>query len=467
MALFIWGGLLLYRAFVMDITNDEAYSFMLVNKPAVHMLPTTANTHWLNSFFIALLNGLFGDAVWVIRLQAVLAGILMAMVIRQIFKTMHPRSAWLLAIACILLNNYLLDFFSLARGYGLALPLLCAAFYYLIHSGERSRFPVYTFLSLAVLANFTTIYFLVAWAIWDFIALFRRRALKSWFSLQGWSERWPMYLMLILSIPLILYIKYVTGDLEEGQKNGFLADTLGVFIERSYAFLSHNMAWYLAVFWILFLVLFYILHRRHLERGWRILFELSGIVFVLIHFNYYVLHIPFPFGRTSFFFVVPLMLLVCYAVIALFRRAPRLWLQLLTSLIILFQCGYFIHYRHIDSSQEWSKQQGLSACFQDLYHIEKKQVYHRRLVMSIDHYGSYENYYRFLFPDQVPQKLFVYDRTGYQNISPQDTHSFQEADYLLMYGNYKPFLDTLLPPSHRKILKHYPRMHSDLIQVLH
>lgn len=463
----MWGALLLYRAIVLDITNDEAYSFMLVDKPAMHMLPATANTHWLNSFFIALLNGLFGHAVWVIRLHAVLAGMFMAVVLHQTFRNMQPRSAWLLAVAGILFNNYLLDFFSLARGYGLALPLLCAAFYYLIHSGGRSRFPVYTFLALSVLANFTTIYFLVAWAMWDFIALFRQGALKSWFSKQGWSERWPMYLVLLVSIPLILYIKYVTGDLEEGQKNGFLADTLGVFIERSYVFLSHDLAWYLALFWILFLGLFYILHRRHLERGWRILFELCGLVFVLIHFNFYVLHIPFPFGRTSFFFVVPLMLLVCYALIALFRRAPKPWLQLITGLMILFQCGYFILSRHIDASLEWSKQQGLSTCFRDLYHIEQKQVYHCRLVMSIDHYGSYENYYRFLFPDQVPQKLFVYDRTGYQDINPQDTHFFQEADYLLMYGNYQPFLDSLLPTSHRKILKHYPRMQSDLIQVFH
>lgn len=466
-ACMVWGAFLLYRAFVMDITNDEAYSFMLVDKPAVHMLPTTANTHWLNSFLLALLNGLFGHTVWILRWHVVLAGMGMAWVLRLIFKTIAPGSLWLFAASCILLNNYLVDFYSLARGYALALPLLCAAFYYLIRSGGQSRFPVYAFLSVSVLANFTSIYFLLAWSLWDFADLLRQRKLKLWFSKTGWNERWPMYLVLSWSLPVILYIKYVTGDLEEGQKNGFLADTLGVFIERSYPFLNHSMVWYLSLIWILLLLLFYLFHRRHLERGWRILFELCGMVIGLIHFNFYVLDIPFPFGRTSFFFVVPLMLLFCYAITALLQRAPRTWLQVLTGLMILFQCTCFMLYRHVDTSLEWSKQQGLSACFRDLYHIEKKQVYHRRLVMSIDHYGCYENYYRYLYPDQVPEKLFVYDRSGYESVQPQDTHFFQEADYLLMYGNYEPFLDTLLPPTHRKTLKHYPRMQSDLIQVLH
>ena len=52
-----------------SITNDEAYSFYLVKTNYINALVGTANTHWVNSFFIKLETLVLGNEVWMWRLH--------------------------------------------------------------------------------------------------------------------------------------------------------------------------------------------------------------------------------------------------------------------------------------------------------------------------------------------------------------------------------------------------------------
>ena len=55
----VLGCWVIYRSFILEMTNDEAYSFFNVSTRHLQMMIGTANTHWLNSFFILILFFVF------------------------------------------------------------------------------------------------------------------------------------------------------------------------------------------------------------------------------------------------------------------------------------------------------------------------------------------------------------------------------------------------------------------------
>ena len=82
-----------------------------------------ANNHPLNTALVMLTTA-FSDDVFLIRLPNVVAGVLYLVTAALVAsKTTKP----LLSLAVLALNPYLLEFFSLARGYGLAAALVMVA----------------------------------------------------------------------------------------------------------------------------------------------------------------------------------------------------------------------------------------------------------------------------------------------------------------------------------------------------
>ena len=149
-----------YRSVKLDITNDEAFSFLNVDMLNTHMMYGTANTHWLNSFFMLIENTVLGHEPWQLRIHSVLSIALFAFFLLNIFR--EKFSSWLLLtpVTLLLLNPYLIDYFSLARGYALSIAFETIAFYYIIQQKKENTQNIYFFSSLATLSNYTCIYFL-------------------------------------------------------------------------------------------------------------------------------------------------------------------------------------------------------------------------------------------------------------------------------------------------------------------
>jgi hypothetical protein len=106
------GCWVIYRSFILEMTNDEAYSFFNVSTRHLQMMIGTANTHWLNSFFILAETTLLGNKEWMIRIHSCLGFFIFSWALFQLFKShiKYPIQL-LLPITLILLNTYLLDFF--------------------------------------------------------------------------------------------------------------------------------------------------------------------------------------------------------------------------------------------------------------------------------------------------------------------------------------------------------------------
>jgi len=172
----------LVRAWTVVYTPDEVFSMWHFARkftayPDVYD-SMTANHHWLNSWAMWLLRQLFGENEFASRLPNVLAhGVYLFFTARI---ALLLRRQFLFVLCAFLLLNahpYLLDFFSLARGYGLAIGSMAASLFFALRfagNGQGTRDLFYSLLAaaLAMLSNFVLInYYLVLcalllWLIW-------------------------------------------------------------------------------------------------------------------------------------------------------------------------------------------------------------------------------------------------------------------------------------------------------------
>jgi hypothetical protein len=157
------------RGFSVGITHDEALTYKIINGDEV--LKGTANHHWLNTQLSALSTYVFGFKEFALRLPNILSFGIFWFFLFRIAKTFLKSSAAQIALLLLLCGNpFILDFFSLCRGYGLSIAFVTTSLYYLfriVSLRENSR-AVHYFLGtgfsiLALSANLNTLnYFLVA-----------------------------------------------------------------------------------------------------------------------------------------------------------------------------------------------------------------------------------------------------------------------------------------------------------------
>ncbi|NNF33760.1 MAG: hypothetical protein HKN68_06610 [Saprospiraceae bacterium] len=159
-----------YRSAILSMTHDESATWIYLQDNTI--LPIlflkdawgTANNHYLNSLLIQCFTAIIGDKEWVVRLPNTLSYLLYGFAsIYLIKKVFITRGAQLMVAGFVFLNVYLIDFFSLARGYGMSISFhMCTlVFLYLWLKGRKPLHLIYlyAFLTLAALSLFTHLIF--------------------------------------------------------------------------------------------------------------------------------------------------------------------------------------------------------------------------------------------------------------------------------------------------------------------
>ncbi|MBA3976499.1 MAG: hypothetical protein C0504_20015 [Candidatus Solibacter sp.] len=188
------GAFHLHRAFSLAVTTDEAFTAIAFASPPWLEILTSydANHHVLHSLLCKLSLSLFGWNALALRLPSLLACLLFFTIARRLF----PGSPLQLVLcAWLAFHPALYDWFSLARGYSLALAFLLAALYEL--SGPL---PTLTrasiFLGLSAASNF--VFAIPAAAV----ALAWTAARKSWTRLPHLAVPGAALALIITAIPL-------------------------------------------------------------------------------------------------------------------------------------------------------------------------------------------------------------------------------------------------------------------------
>ena len=156
------------RAVRASFTCDEAGSYLYFISPNVLALFNfnSANNHFLNSFLAKISSAAAGSSELVLRLPNLLAYaayLLFAFLILNRF--VKAKMIVVCGYLLLSLNPYVLDYFSLCRGYGLSLGFLMASLFFFFSfldkttepGPDRYRLLRYSLIaaSLAVLSNFS------------------------------------------------------------------------------------------------------------------------------------------------------------------------------------------------------------------------------------------------------------------------------------------------------------------------
>ena len=163
------------RAAVVPITWDEAFSYLEFTRkgqllPFGHFRAMAANNHYLNTWLTYLTTGVLGVSELTLRLPTLAAYVLFLYYTARLCNELSSPLPRVSAFVVLNGNPYLLDYFSLSRGYGLAYALLAGSLWYLFRffqTGLQVRYSRASlgFAILAVAAHLTLIHFLISLAV--------------------------------------------------------------------------------------------------------------------------------------------------------------------------------------------------------------------------------------------------------------------------------------------------------------
>ncbi|HMG14861.1 MAG TPA: hypothetical protein VK590_05420, partial [Saprospiraceae bacterium] len=152
------------KAYYIPITFDESRTCLYYSQLPIHSIifydnPWPTN-HVLNSLVIKLFTNIWGISQMVCRIPTLLFSFIYLVYCIKISKIMCNNGFIRISIFIIFLcNPYVNDFFSLARGYGMAISLMMTSIYYLVRFIITPKYAliVYSlgFSFLAVESNFT------------------------------------------------------------------------------------------------------------------------------------------------------------------------------------------------------------------------------------------------------------------------------------------------------------------------
>lgn len=368
----IWGYVIL-RAVHVDLTHDEVLTLEMIQGKGSSFY--TANNHWLNTGLIWIFIKLFGTAEWILRIPALIGFFIYSLFAWKWMKRLDSFGK-LLAFAFLFLNPYFLDFFSLARGYGLSMGLSLASIYSLLNvpmqKESQARIRAYSmsliwalFGSMAnlILINLVAIVglFLIAGFWKDRFFLFAKGNRKLFYKLVG--------LGLVTCIIVLMEVKWLfflkkSNELYFGGDRGFVEDTISVLIHR-YIYLQYygeefwlNLRTIVIVFFWISLLLSMVWKKAIRWRWIMIVFSLFvGVVLI----QFYGMHAKLPRERTSliFYLLFACALVAILEVLGQFRLA-RKWAWTVTLPLMVWMGIHFYKNMNLDQCFEWRADAGIA-----------------------------------------------------------------------------------------------------------
>lgn len=234
----------LIKALSLSVTYDEAYCYQKFARNGMFYGESTSavNIQLLNNFLTILTSKIFGPEEFFLRIPNLIAHIFFLVYSAKLLKSSLDIR---LVIPCFLLlnlNPYMLDFFSLARQYGLSFGMMITSIYYLHRynlNRDRIKYASLSMLfgALAVFASIVQLNFfmtLIAAIVFLNIVEARKQnaGKKNGFLLFLKRSIFPgiiFVLVLLVIIPSAIGMKE-SKQLFFGTNNGFLEDTLGSVI---------------------------------------------------------------------------------------------------------------------------------------------------------------------------------------------------------------------------------------------
>lgn len=285
----LMAGIFIYtclRTALISVSHDEAFTYIYnVWLPAIDILRFAGSNkhvwqanHLLNTLLAKLSINLFGLSELSLRMPALLGHGLYLLGTYKILRLFLRKAFFLPGLALMISHPFLLEYFSLARGYALGLGFLSWGIYYFFlslndpHSCFRQRYAVWAIFFFTLMA-LSQIVFLYVYFIFPIVFVFAA-FLKHLFIRQPEKKRETVAgkLMRELTVPLcisllILSVIYVlpihrmilAGITIKGSSYGFAVGTMASLIIASLDGAVKNQISLIKFIWIIRVMVFFVM----------------------------------------------------------------------------------------------------------------------------------------------------------------------------------------------------------------
>jgi hypothetical protein len=461
------------HALDMDITHDEAYSFYLIKTNYYRAMPGSANTHWLNSFFMKLFDMLFGDAPVCLRIHSVLAFPFFAHAVFRLSSIIKSKPLQLLFYCIVVFNPYLLDFFSLARGYGLALTFQAWTLLLLIKACNkpfdfRVWLNIVILTALTVAANLSYFYSIVAVSMTFILFLIQNRKNAEVFVGTRARTIALLFTIIILApIADLLFIRYYGNDLGYGGEINFIESVFGSVWDGSIYF-SLSASWssilsYASFALLLIIAVFYcfkLTRDKKLSAGF--IACLPRLVLILLSlFFHIVFWTPFLNGRTALQWWIPGMFMICFSISEWTFPAKRLQFATygLAGILSMFITFHFAMQYNSRFCFEWRPHANNKQAIIDLFELHPT---HPKINPVLR--GVYFNYYAVVTTPYILRNVEVLNEGENTICDRAFVRSLKTSDYIITYF---PATIECLEKEHIKyhIIKTYELTQNKLVKI--
>ena len=341
---FIGIALFLYtclRAYHVAMTGDEGASFFDIKYMDIgYFFGSIANTHLLNTFLMKLNMFLWGDSELSLRSPNLIAHLFYLIFSYLIVQRL--KNSILITGAFIILNTnpFVLEFFALARGYGLSMALMLGSIYFQIkhiessHVKQNKKFLLLSFsLSMAaVLANYTMINFYISLILVSLMYFWKNKevsCLSLKISVQKNSFLIGINILFVLLLLPILFRLKFSGMLFVGGTKNFYQDTVKSLVNASlyledYGRLDELLPVLLSLFFIAAIsVILLAVKLKKTPVYFAIPLYLLIISAISTIAQFYLLKTPFLFQRTAVFLLPLFLLSVAFLFKSLLEILPK------------------------------------------------------------------------------------------------------------------------------------------------
>lgn len=422
-----------YRAFNIDITYDEAWTIKdFVPLDFINILnysPCDANNHILNTLLIKFIGTLGGKSLFFARLPNFLSLIGYLYFSYKISKFV-PNPISIILFILLLINPFLLDFFSLARGYGMGIFFQTASIFYLFLFIKRKELKhnllSLIFASLACLSNFSQLNYWIALTITiGVIILYSSKINKLKFIL--YNSIIAIIFLLIIYEPVRKLV--IGGNLYYGGNNNFYSDTL--LSLTKYTQYSPTSNQYTHVFLVIFLLslltgISFLLIKNFKNKISELKIENSLLLITFLAvlspiLQHYLLGTLYLIDRTALFYYPLFILLLCFS---LNLKKGLIHTIVLGSLTLIF-CLNFIFSANLYKTAVWYFD---SHTRDILSKLNEKGIKENRNI-SIDFSWPFQSsVYYYYYKNTYPNLNLVKDKQNREEVST-------DAEYYIYLSN--------------------------------
>jgi hypothetical protein len=384
------------RAYSMPLTHDEVLTIgLFTGLPWLDIFTAfLANNHLLNTLIVKLVLMTGSSSELLLRSSALL-GLALYLVFIWLLLKQFVKNNYIFAggILLLTLNPYLLDFFSLERGYGLALGLAMGGLYFVIKAWQRPSWLSWLLATVLLILSITANLAFVNFGI----ALIATVVLVgAYFAKQTVGQKhWYLYLRSLLlpagiSMILSLFAAYVPirelisrHELYIGGVRGFWADTVRSLIDS----VGYHQPY--AGFWTIAVLILVILtgvgaclwlgrqmyQRRKLNVAGQYLlfwFVLLAMIGSIIFVQHTMLGMNVPAGRTALY-LLPLFgfLFVALWQNLLAQKNCKFLIRLIFGGLTILTLLHFVLCLNLQTTYDWSYDASDRAVVNDLADLEQ------------------------------------------------------------------------------------------------